>query len=114
MCCSLCLEWGYLGVLGSKESAFKVGDLGSTPGLGRSPEEGRGYPPPVLGFPDSSAGKESTGNVGELGSIPGLGRSPAGGKGHPLQYSGLEDSMDCIVHGAADSQTRLSDFHLEE
>ena len=87
---------------------------GSTPGLGRSPEEGRGYPPPVLGFPDSSAGKESAGNVGELGSIPGLGRSPAGGKGHPLQYSGLEDSMDCIVHGAADSQTRLSDFHLEE
>ena len=27
-----------------------------------------------------------------------------------LQYSGLENSMDCIVHGVAKSQTRLSDF----
>jgi len=34
------------------------------------------------------------------------------GKGCPLQYSGLENSMDCIVHGVAKSQTRLSDFHL--
>ena len=32
------------------------------------------------------------------------------GKGYPLQYSGLENSMDCIVHGAAKSRTRLSDF----
>ena len=27
-----------------KESACDVGDLGSTPGLGRSPGEGKGYP----------------------------------------------------------------------
>ena len=27
-----------------KESACNVGDLGSTPGLGRSPGEGEGYP----------------------------------------------------------------------
>ena len=27
-----------------KESAHSVGDLGSVPGLGRSPEEGKGYP----------------------------------------------------------------------
>ena len=33
------------------------------------------------------------------------------GKGYPLQYSGLENSMDCIVHGVAKSQTQLSDFH---
>ena len=33
------------------------------------------------------------------------------GKGYPLQYSGLENSMDCRVHGAAKSQTQLSDFH---
>ena len=32
---------------------------------------------------------------------------------YPLQYSGLENSMDCIVHGAAKSRTRLSDFHFE-
>ena len=34
------------------------------------------------------------------------------GIGYPLQYSGLENSMDCIVHGVAKSQTQLSDFHL--
>ena len=64
------------------------------------------------GFPDNSVGKESTCNAGDPGSIPGLGRSPGEGKGYPLQYSGLENSMDCIVHGVAKSQTRLSDFHF--
>ena len=50
---SLCLltafiqfPWASLsGILGSagKESACNVGDLGLTPGLGRSPGEGKGY-----------------------------------------------------------------------
>ena len=40
------------------------------------------------------------------------GRSPGEGNGYPLQYSGLENSMDCIVHGVAKSQTRLSNFHF--
>ena len=44
--------------------------------------------------------------------IPGLGRSPGGGKGCPLQDSGLEEPMGCVVHGAAESQTRLSDLHF--
>ena len=75
-------------------------------------------PSPVfLGFPGGSAGKESTHNagkesthnVGDLSSIPGLGRSPGKGKVYPLQYSGLENFKDCIVHGVAKSQTRLSD-----
>ena len=39
-----------------------------------------------------------------------LGRSPGEGKDYPLQYSGLENSMDCIAHGAAKSRTWLSDF----
>ena len=47
-----------------------------------------------------------------MGSIPGLGRSPGEGNSYPLQYSGLERCMDCIVHGVAMSQTRLSDFHF--
>ena len=50
-----------------------------------------------------SAGKESTWSVGDLDLIPGLGRAPGEGKGYPLQYSGLENSMDCIVHGVAES-----------
>ena len=58
-----------------------------------------------------SAGKESACSVGDLGSIPGLGRFPGEGKGYPLQYSSLENSMDCIILGAAKSRTRLSDFH---
>ena len=36
--------------------------------------------------------------------IPGLGRFPGEGKGSPLQYSGLENSIDGIVCGAAESQ----------
>ena len=65
------------------------------------------------GFPGGSEVKVSTCNVGDLGSIPGLGRSPGEGKDYPLQYSGLENSMDCIVHGASNSWTRLSDFHFQ-
>ena len=69
-------------------------------------------PTPVfLGFPCGSADKEPTCNVEDLGLIPGLERSPGGGKGYPLQYSGLENSMDCVVPGVTQSQTRLSDFH---
>ena len=70
-------------------------------------------PTPVfLGFPCGSAGKESVCNAGDLGSIPELGKTPGEGKGYPLQYSGLENTTDCIVHGVAKSQTRLSNFHL--
>ena len=65
-----------------------------------------------LGFPCGSAGKESICNVGDLGRIPGLGgiqprlgRSPGEVKGYALQYSGLENSMECIVHRVAESDT---------
>ena len=47
--------------------------------------------------------KKSACNEGDLGLIPGLRRSPGEGKGYPLQCSGLEDSIDCIVHGVAES-----------
>ena len=50
--------------------------------------------------------------MGDLGSVPGLARSPGEGKGYPLQYSDLENSIDCIVHGVAKSQTQLRDFHF--
>ena len=62
------------------------------------------------GFPGGSVGKESAYKAGDLGSIPGLGRSPGEENGYLLQYSGLENSMDCIAHGAAKSWTPLSDF----
>ena len=56
-------------------------------------------------FPGGSVGKESACNAGDLGSVSGLGRSRGEGKGYPLQYSGLENSMDRIVHGVAESDT---------
>ena len=67
----------------------------------------------LLGFPGGSVGKESACNVGDLALIPGLGRSPGEGNGYPFQYSGLENSMDCIVRGVAESNTtdRLSLTH---
>ena len=53
----------------------------------------------------------------DAGLIPGLGRSPGEENGNLLQYSCLENLMDggvllVTVHGAAKSQTRLSDFHF--
>ena len=65
-----------------------------------------------MGFPCGSVGKESAYNAEDLGLIPGFGTSPGEGKGYPLQYYGLENSMDCIVYGAAKSWTWLSDFHF--
>ena len=59
----------------------------------------------MMGFPCGSAGKESACIVGGLGLIPRLGRSPGEGNSYPLQCSGLENSMDCIVHGIAESNT---------
>ena len=89
-----------------KESACNAGDPGLIPGSGRSVGERIGYP-----LQNSWASlvaqlvKNPPCNVGYLGSIPGLGRSPGEGNGYPHQYSGLENSMDCIVHGVANSQT---------
>ena len=57
----------------------------------------------ILGLPAGSAGKESVCNAGDLALIPGLGRSPGEEDGYPLQYSGLENSMDTIAHGVAES-----------
>ena len=56
----------------------------------------------------------NAGDARDAGSIPGLGRSSRGGNGNLLQYSCLENPMDggawwAAVHGAAESQTRLSD-----
>ena len=41
---------GFPGGLVGKESACNEGDLGSIPGLGRSPGEGKGYPLPYSGL----------------------------------------------------------------
>ena len=50
------LEWSHLSA--GKKSACNAGDLGSTPRLGRSPEEGNGNPFPVF-LPGKSHGQRS-------------------------------------------------------
>ena len=70
---------------------------------------------PILGFSGDSDAKESACKVGDPGSVPGSGRSSGEGNGYPLQYSCMENPMDrgawwAIVHGVADSWTRLSNF----
>ena len=60
--------------------------------------------------------KNPPANVGDAvdeGSVPGWGRPPGGGHGNPLQCSCLQNSVDsgawrATIHGAAKSQTRLS------
>ena len=44
---------GFPGSSAGKESAYNVGDLGSIPGMGRSPGEGKGYPLEYSGLENS-------------------------------------------------------------
>ena len=47
----------------------------------------------------------NAGDAREAGLIPGLVRSPGKGNGYSFQYAGLENPMDFIVHGVAESDT---------
>ena len=49
-----CISVCFPGSSAGKESACNVGDLGSIPGLGRSPGEGKGYPLQYSGLENSS------------------------------------------------------------
>ena len=96
-----------------KESICNAEDPGSIPGLGRSAEEGIGYP---LQYSWTSLVAQLAKNLPAMQEIWvwSLGwEDPLGkGNGYPLQYSGLENSVDYIVHGVAKSQTQLRDFHF--
>ena len=76
-----------------KESTCNVGDLGSVPGLGRSPGEGRGYP---LQYSWASLVAQLVKNPPAMREtwVWSLGRCPGEGKGYPLQHSGLENPMN--------------------
>ena len=47
------MNWGFPDSSVAKESACNAGDLGSIPGLGRSPGEGKGYPLQYSGLENS-------------------------------------------------------------
>ena len=49
---NLCQQMGFPSGSDSKESACNVGDLGSIPGMGRSPGEGNWYPLQYSGLED--------------------------------------------------------------
>ena len=115
---------GFPGGSLGKESACNAGDPGSTPGLGKSPGEGKGnslqctYPGEFHGqrslmgyspwghkesdmteritltLSGGSDGKESACSAGDLGLVPELKRCPEEGNGCPLQYACLENPMD--------------------
>ena len=107
----------YLNVHGFPDSSVGKysawGDPGSILELGQSAGEGRGYP---LLYSWASLVAQLVKNPPAMREtwvhIHGLGRSPGEGKVYPLHYSCLKNSMDCIVHGATKSRTRLSDFHF--
>ena len=53
VCVCVCVIQGFPGGSNGKESACNAGDLGSVPGLGRSPGEGNGYPLQYSGLENS-------------------------------------------------------------
>ena len=110
--CSLYSLQSFPSRAAGKESACNSGDPGSIPGLGRSVGEGLGYPLQYSWISLVAQLVKNLPAMQDLGSILGLGRSPGEGNSYPLQYSGLENSIACIVHGVAKSQTRPSDFHF--
>ena len=102
---SYCSVTSYLGLpqwLSGKESACNAGDTVLIPGSGRSPRRRKWQPTPVF-----LPGKKNPMD----GFEPWVGKTAGEGKGYPFQYSGLENSVDCIVHGVAKSQTWLSNCH---
>ena len=76
------------------------------PGSGKSAGEGIGYP---LQYSWASLVAQLVKNLPAMREtwVWSLGwEDPLReGKGYPLQHSGLENSMDCIVHGVAKSET---------
>ena len=111
----LYLERYYPGHSAARKSACIAGDMGSIPGLGRSPGEGNGYPLQYSGLENSMDGIIH--GVAKSGTWLSDFHFHFKVKWGPLQYSCLENPMDggawwAAVHGVAGSQTRLSDFTL--
>ena len=82
-----------------KESACSAGDPGSISGLGRAPEEEKGYP---LQSCWASLMAQLVNNLPAMWEtwVRSLGKEVPleKGKANPLQYSSLENPMDCIAH----------------
>ena len=97
---------GFPDSLVGKESVCNAGDSSSIPGWGRSTHSC------IFGLPLWLSWQRIHLQCWTPGFDPWVGKIPWSKKGYPLQYSGLENSMDCIVHVVAKSQTQLSNFHF--
>ena len=108
-------QWGFLGTSAGKESACNAGDPSSIPGLGRSPGEGIGYPPPKYSWVSLVAQTVMNPPIMQETWVWSLGWED------PLEEDTATHSsilawripMDrgvwrATVHGMAESQTRLS------
>ena len=92
-----------------KESACSAGDPSSVPGSGRCTGEGIGYP---LQYSWASLAFQLK-RIHPQRGRPGWERAPWEVKGYPLQYSVWPGEFHgCLVHGAAKSRIRLSDFRF--
>ena len=95
-----------------EEPACSAGDPGVIPGMGRSPGEGNATHPSILRLRWWLSWWRIPPQCGKPGFYPWVGKVSWRRERYPLRYSGLENSMNCIVHGVAKSQTQLSDFHF--
>ena len=98
--------------LAAKESTCNVGDPGLIPGSGRSTGEGIGYP---LQYSWASLVAHLVKNPPAMWEtwVWSLDWEDSLDKGKAIHSSILAwRLMDCIIHGMAKSQTRLSDFQF--
>ena len=90
-----------------KESACDAGDLGSIPGLGRSPGEGKGYPYSILAWRiprTKSMGSQRVGHTERLSLSPYLCSWLSfllvpGDRGNAGQFHTVCSSLSCPVEG---------------
>ena len=106
---------GFPSVSAGKDATCSAGDLGSIPGLGRSPGEGKGYPLYYPGLensmdcsvPGSSAYGIFQARVLEWGAIAFSTTDLGLGEFRELVMD--REAWRAAVNGVAKSQTRLSD-----
>ena len=104
--------WGFPCSSAGKESACNAGDPSSIPGLGRSAWEGISY---SLQYYWASLVAQLVKNPPATQEtwVQSLGWEDPLEKGRlPTPVFWPEEVHDCIVHGVAKSQTRLSDFYF--
>ena len=98
------MKMSFPGSSAGKESACNAEDPCSIPELGRSPGERIGYP---IQYSWASLVALLVKNLPAMRKtwVQSLGLEDPleKGKANLLQYFGLENSMDCIVHGVAES-----------